>query len=477
MHGAAAGFHETLRAMRFSFLALVLSIFGVAISGTAIAAPISVPHTKTTLKNGLTVILAEDHAVPRVYMSVRFNVGSSRETPGRTGFAHLFEHLMFEGSAHVPEGKFDQWLEGAGGENNAYTSEDETYYYEEVPANSVELPLFLDSDRMGFFAETLVDDVVDKQRDIVKNERRQSYENRPWGKAELLLPQALWPKGHPYSWPVIGSMDDLTAASIKDVRDFYTKWYAPENATLVIVGDFKTSEMSKLVAKWYGDVPARGVVLPKPRPDSARGRMHTLAGEKRIVVEDEIAPLPKLSITWPTVELFHPDDAALDLLSSVLAQGAGARLQKRLVHELQIAQSVSAAQHSMQLAGLLQIEIIAQPGVTLPQIIKVVDEELATLRRDGVRADELTRAKNQIETATADALDSLGGKAGKLSAYQTLLGEPDAFERDLARYRAATAVSLVEVANRRLGKGRVVLSVVPKGRLDLAVINPGRGAK
>ena len=450
----------------------LLPALALVLSTSVSAAPISVPYTKMKLKNGLTVILHEDHAVPRVYMSVRFNVGSSRETPGRTGFAHLFEHLMFEGSAHVPEGKFDQWLEAAGGENNAYTSEDETYYYEEVPSNSAELPLFLDSDRMGFFADKLVDNVVDKQRDIVKNERRQSYENRPWGKAELLLPEALWPKGHPYSWPVIGSMDDLTAASIKDVRDFYTKWYAPENAILVVVGDFKTSEMKKLVEKWYGDVPARGVAIEKPKQ-----RLHELAAEKRIVTEDEIAPLPKLSITWPTVELFHPDDAALDLLASVLSQGAGSRLQKRLVHELQIAQSVSAYQHSMQIAGELQIEIIAQPGVSLVQIMRVVDEELAALVKDGVRDDELARAKNQVETATADSLDSLGGKAGKLSAFETYLGEPDAFERDLARYRAATPASLADVAKRRLGKGRVVMSVVPKGRLDLAVINAPRGAK
>jgi zinc protease len=434
------------------------------------AAPISVPYTKQKLKNGLTVILHEDHAVPRVYMSVRFNVGSARETPGRTGFAHLFEHLMFEGSAHVPEGKFDQWLEAAGGENNAYTSEDETYYFEEVPSNSVELPLFLDSDRMGFFADKLVDNVVDKQRDVVKNERRQSYENRPWGKADLLLPEALWPKGHPYSWPVIGSMADLSAASVEDVRSFYTKWYAPENAVLVVVGDFKPREMMKLVEKWYGDVPARGGD-PKSYEKPA-AKLHTMTGEKRIVVEDEIAPLPKLTIVWPSVHLFHPDDAALDLLASVLSQGAGSRLQKRLVHELQIAQQVTVYQQSMQQAGELHVEVVAQPGVNLRQILIVVDEELERLRDKGVNDDELARAKNQIETQIADELDSLGGKAGKLSAYQTYLGEPDAFERDLARYRATTAAAIVDVAKRRVGKGRVVMSTVPKGKLDLAIINP-----
>ena len=459
--------------MRFAPIALAAFVFVVvgSLAGAAHADAIKVPYTKTTLKNGLTVILSEDHSTPRVFMSIRYRVGSSRETPGRTGFAHLFEHLMFEGSAHVPEGKFDQWLEAAGGENNAFTAEDETYYFEEVPQNAVDLPLFLDSDRMAFLVDKLKPDFVNGQRDVVKNEMRQSILNRPWGVGELLLPSALWPKGHPYSWPVIGSMDDLTAASIDDVKQFWTKWYAPENAVLTVVGDFDTKDMRAKVEHWYSDVPGRGAV-EKPKPAPA-----TLKGEKRLVAEDALAPLPQLTIAWPSVALFDPDDANLDLAASVLSSGAGSRLQKRLVHDMQIAQNVSASQHSLERAGQMTIEIIAQPDVKLGQILTVVDEELKRLVDGGIKPDELMRAKNQIETQTADALDSLSEKAARLSSYEAALGEPDSFERDLARYRAATPQSVVDAVKRHMGKGRVVMSIVPKGRLDLAVVNAARGAE
>jgi zinc protease len=452
-----------------SHVAAWLVVAAVA-AAPATAAPISVPVTKLKLKNGLTVLLHEDHSVPRVYTSIRFRVGSSRETPGRTGFAHLFEHLMFEGSAHVPEGKFDQWLEAAGGENNAYTSEDETYYYEEVPSNAVELPLFLDSDRMGYFVDKLVPDLVDGQRDVVKNERRQSYENRPYGNAELMLSSVLWPKGHPYSWPVIGSMDDLTAAKIDDVRDFFTKWYAPENAILTVVGDFDTAQMKKTVAHWFSDVPGRGAVeKPSKVP-------YTLPAEKRLVVEDPNAPLPRLTISWPTVALFDADDANLDLAASVLSQGAGSRLQKRLVHDLQIAQSVAAYQQSHERAGEFHIEVMAQPGTRLVDVLKVVDEEMAKLVSGGIRDEELGRARTQTEMMIANSLDSLSEKASRLSTYEAYLGEPDSFERDLARYRAASSSSIVDTVKRRLGKGRVIMSVVPKGQLPLAIVNPTSSA-
>jgi zinc protease len=435
------------------------------------AAPLSVPSTKFTLKNGMTVVLHEDHSVPRVHFGLRFGVGSSRESPGRTGFAHLFEHLMFEGSAHVPEGKFDQWLEAAGGENNAYTSEDVTFYYEEVPSNATDLPLFLDSDRMGFFADKLVPDLVEGQRDIVKNERRQSYENRPWGNAELLLPAALWPKGHPYSWPVIGSMEDLNRASIDDVRSFYTKWYAPENAVMVVVGDFDTNAMRKQIEHWYADVPGRGAVeKPKPAP-------HTLAAEKRMVVEDPQAPFGQLQIVWPAVEQNHADEPSLTLLADILGTGAGSRLTKRLVHELQLAQQVAVYQQAMERAGTFTIMVTANPGGDLNAIARVVDEELARLKKDGVSAAELERARVGIETAMANSLDSLGMKAQSLAEYTVAWGQPDGFERDLKRYRDVTQQSVVDVARRRLGKGRVVLSALPPGQAQLAVVNPIGGGK
>ncbi len=452
-----------MRATPFAALLLAAS--------AAAAAPISVPTTKLTLKNGMTVVLHEDHSVPRVHFGLRFGVGSSRETPGRTGFAHLFEHLMFEGSAHVPEGKFDQWLEAAGGENNAYTSEDVTFYYEEVPSNATDLPLFLDSDRLGFFVDKLVPDLVDGQRDIVKNERRQSIENRPFGDVELLLPPVLWPKGHPYSWNVIGSMRDLSAASIDDVRSFYGTWYAPANAILVVVGDFDSKTMKHQIEGWYSDVPGRGAVeKAKPAPAA-------LLAEKRLVIEDAQAPFGMLQLVWPTVEQFHPDDANLDLLAAVLGGGAGSRLTKRLVHELQIAQQVSVAQGSMERAGTFNITVLANPGGDLNAIARVVDEELAKLKAGGITAEELDRARAGIETDMANALDSLGDKAQRLAAYTAAWGEPDGFERDLKRYRAATPQSVLDVAKRRLGVGRVVVSAVPPGQSSLAVVSPIGGGK
>lgn len=448
-----------------------LALAATLLTATAAsAAPLSVPATRFTLKNGMTVVLHEDHSVPRVHFGLRFGVGSSRETPGRTGFAHLFEHLMFEGSAHVPEGKFDQWLEAAGGENNAFTSEDVTFYYEEVPANATDLPLFLDSDRMGFFVDKLVPDLVEGQRDIVKNERRQSYENRPWGKADLLLPAALWPKGHPYSWPVIGSMEDLSAASIDDVKSFFTRWYAPENAILVVAGDFDSKVMRGRIEHWYSDVPGRGAVeKPKPAP-------HTLAAEKRLVVEDPQAPFGQLQLVWPTVESFHADDAPLDLLAAVLGDGAGSRLTRRLVHELQVAQQVAVFQQSMERAGTFTIVVLANPGGDLNAIARVVDEELARLKAGGITAAELDRARAGIEADAAAGLDSLSMKAMSMAEYTAAWGQPDSFERDLKRYRDATPQSVTDVAKRRLGKGRVVLSALPPGQMPLAVVNPIGGA-
>jgi zinc protease len=444
----------------------------VAPGGDARAAPVRVPTTKIELKNGLTVLLHEDHSLPRVHVSVRYAVGSGREVPGRTGLAHLFEHLMFEGSKNVPEGKFDEWLEAAGGENNAWTSEDATYYYEEVPPNALELALFLESDRMGFFLERIDDALVDGQRDVVKNERRQSYENRPWGNAELLLPAVLWPRGHPYAWPVIGSMDDLSAASREDVQAFFATWYAPANAILTLVGDFETAHAKALVEKWFADVPRRA---SPPAEAPAPGRS---TGEKRLVVEDVKAPLPKLTIAWPTVAVFDPDDAALDLAAAVLGSGPGSRLQERLVHALRLAQDVQVQQQSMTRAGELHIEVVALPEQRLEAIVAVIDEELARLVRDGVSEAELRRARAGAEMTLLDDLDGLSSKALRLSSYQAALDEPDAFERDLARYRSVTAQHVVDVVKRRLGRGRVVMSVVPKGRLDLAVVSAsaaGRG--
>lgn len=433
-------------------------------AGSATAAPVSIPAERFALKNGLTVILVEDHAVPRVHLGLRVRTGSAFETPGRTGFAHLFEHLMFEGSKNVPEGKFDEWLEAAGGTNNAWTSEDATYYYEEVPQNALELMLFLESDRLGFFSDTLSADLVDGQRDVVKNERRQSYENRPYGMASLAAPALLWPKGHPYSWPVIGSMDDLSAATVDDVGAFFKAHYAPENCILVLVGDFKASTARALIQKWFNDVPSRGG-RPAPLPAPV-----TLRGEKRAIFEDDVE-LPRLTITWPSAPIYAVDDAPLDLLSSVLAGGESSRLVKRLVHELSLAQSVTASQGSRERASEYSIDVVAFPGTKLTDIIRVVDEELSRIKREGPTGAELDRAKTVLATDMVRSLDSLSGKASRVAAWAMLTGDADYAEKDLTRYRQASVDDVKGAAARTLGPGRLVVSVVPFGHVDLAVKN------
>src|ERR687884_497188 len=290
-------------------LALLVAL-GIAGSAAAQQAPasqpaprtIEVPYTQFTLPNGLHVILHEDHSVPIVTVNMWYHVGSAREKPGRTGFAHLFEHLMFMGSGHVKPGEFDQFLEAAGGTNNGSTETDRTNYWINVPSNSLELALFLESDRMGYLLDSMTPKTVDAQRDVVKNERRQSYENRPYGLAEIELDELLFPEGHPYHWPVIGYMPDLTAASYEDVVDFFKKYYAPSNASLVVAGDINVAETRKLVEKWFGDIKA----APPPEPMTVPGV--ALTGVTRKTITDKVQ-LPKLYLAWLTPAHFAPGDA------------------------------------------------------------------------------------------------------------------------------------------------------------------------
>ena len=376
-------------------LALSLTLLLAAPASPA-PARLSVPYTMFRLPNGLTVIVHEDHSAPVAAVNCWYHVGSGRETPGRTGFAHLFEHLMFEGSKNVPEGAFDRWLEAVGGDNNGSTQEDRTNYYEDVPANAIEMPLFLESDRMGFLLDNMTPTTIDGQRDVVKNERRQGVENQPYGKVEDALPPALFPKDHPYSWPVIGSMADLSAASHEDVKDFFRKWYGPANASLVIAGDVDTAEIKAAAAKWFADVPKSEPVDPiAPRPV-------VLREEKRIVLEDHVQ-LPRLYMAWVTPPAFAPGDAALDAVAGVLAGGKNSRLYKRLVYELQVAQDVSAGQGSQGLASTFQVVVTARSGHKLEEIRRLVDEEIAKLQAAPPSERELQRFQNRTEASSSTA--------------------------------------------------------------------------
>ena len=444
--------------MRRRILLVLLALLTSPLSAQS-PAPLQVPYRQFTLANGLNVILHRDTSIPVVAVNMWYYVGSANEKPGRTGFAHLFEHLMFEGSKHVPEGQFDILLEGAGGDNNGSTANDRTNYVIDVPANALELALFLESDRMGYLLDTMSPQRVDGQRDVVKNERRQSYENRPYGMASIELDKMLWPSNHPYSWPTIGYMEDLTAASYEDVVEFFKKYYAPNNASLVIAGDIDFDHTRALVEKWFGEI-ARGTVVEPIAPPAA-----ILTGVQKKTLTDKVA-LPRLYLAWLTPRFYAPGDSALDITSSVLAGGKNSRLYKRLVYDMQIAQDVSAFQQSAALGSQFQIVATARSGHTAEELKTVIDEELDRLRRDGPDPREVQRAINQMEASFYERMEKVGGfggKADQLNAYKFAGGGPDYFAEDLARYTSLSPADTQSAAAQWLPADRRVELIVEPG--------------
>jgi len=436
------------------------------------AQALHVPYQTFTLPNGLQVLLHEDHSVPLVSVNVWYHVGSSDEKPGRTGFAHLFEHIMFMGSQHVPTGEFDRLLEAAGGDNNGSTTEDRTNYYEDAPGNALPLPLWLDSDRMGFLLPEITADKVDLQRGVVQNERRQSYENRPYGLAEENILQRLYPPDHPYHWPVIGSMADLSAATLDDVRGFFRTYYTPNNATLAIAGDITPRATRQLVERYFGDIP-RGPAVTRPEPPAVQ-----LGADVYATIEDRVQ-VPRVYDAWHTVKAFADGDATLDVLANVLAGGRSSRLYKRLVYELQIATDVVAFQDGGRIDGKFELWATARPGHDLTELERVIDEEVRKIAQAGPTPREVERAQNSFEAqflSRMERVGGFGGKADQLNFYNYFVGTPDYFEKDLDRYRKVTAAEVQQAARRYLAEAhRVVLSVVPQGKPELAVqqaVNP-----
>lgn len=446
--------------MKVVVAACLAFLLPLSVAAQPAPAPLQLPYTQFTLPNGLHVILHEDHSVPVVSVNVWYHVGSAREKAGRTGFAHLFEHLMFMGSGHVAPGEFDQLLESAGGNNNGSTENDRTNYVIDVPSNALELALFLESDRMGYLLDSMTPKTVDAQRDVVKNERRQNVENRPYGLAEsVVLTEMLYPEGHPYHWPVIGYMPDLTAATYDDVVGFFKTYYAPGNASLVVAGDINTADARRLVEKWFSDVKAGAPVTPMTIPGVA------LSGVEKKTITDRV-PLPRLYTAWLTPPALAPGDAALDLVADVLAGGKNSRLYKRLVYDMQIAQNVSAFQNSQSLSSYFLIRATPQPGHTPEELQKVIDEEVARLQAEPPTAHEVQRAINQIESSFYSRMERVGGfggKADQLNRYYTDTGDPDWFNEDLSRYRALSPTDIQAAAQAFLPKDRrVELTVVPE---------------
>jgi zinc protease len=433
------------------FLALLL--LAAPIAAQSPAPKLQVPYQQFKLANGLNVILHQDRSVPVVTVNIWYHVGSANEKPGRTGFAHLFEHIMFEGSKNVKEGEFDKLLESAGANNNASTANDRTNYYIDVPANALELALFLDSDRMGYLLDAMSPARVDGQRDVVKNERRQSYENRPYGMASLELDKMLWPEGHPYNWPVIGDMEDLTAASYEDVVEFFKKYYAPANASLVIAGDIDYDKTRALVEKWFKDVPAG------PPVDRVTVPPVSLSAVERATLTDKVA-LTRLHLAWLTPALYAPGDAALDVASSVLSGGKNSRLYKRLVYDTQIAQDVYAVQQSAALGSSFMIVATARPGHSAAELQKAIDEEVDKVRRQPPEAREVQRALNQIEASFYRRMERVSSKADQLNAYYFARKPPDWFGEDLARYTSLSPADVQAAIVRWLPADRRVELVV-----------------
>ncbi len=432
--------------------------------GPASAQPApSIAYETFTLPNGMEVILHVDRSVPIVAVENFYKVGSGDEKRGRTGFAHLFEHVMFMGSQNVPVGKFDEWLEAAGASNNGSTNFDRTNYYETGPSNALPLMLWLDADRMGWLLPTMDKEKLDLQRDVVKNERRQSYDNVPYGRAyETILP-VMFPSNHPYSWPVIGSLADLSAASVTDVSDFFRQYYAPNNATITIAGDFDADSAKTWVRRYFGNIP-RSAAIARPTVPAV-----ALTKDTVLMMEDRVQ-LPRTYYTWHGVKTFSADDAALDALTEIIAGGKSSRLYRTLVYDKQIAQDVSMGNSSNKLDGMIMLTATAKPGVHPRELDAEIARTLADVAARGVTDRELTRVKNGMRASTIDRLSSVLGKATQLSYYNYFAGTPDYMAQDLARYDRLTTADVQRVAQAYLaGRPRIVLTVVPDGKKELAL--------
>ncbi len=438
--------------------ALVLSLGGGALDAAAAPAVPSFPIEKYRLPNGLEVILVEDRKLPLVAVNIWYHVGPANEAPGLTGFAHLFEHMMFAATKHAPRGLVDQLLESAGAtDSNGSTDFDRTNYHDTVPSNQLELALWAHSDRMGYLLDVLDQKALTNQQDVVRNERRESVENRPYGIIEEALFQNLFPKTHPYHANVMGSHADIQSARLEDVRDFFTRYYAPNNASLVIAGDIDKAAARALVAKYFGsfqrgaELPPLAVVTPP------------ITAEKRVTVADRIE-LPRVIMGWLTTPAFQPGDAELAVAAHILAGGKSSRLYKSLVYERQLAHDVNATQNAYALSSVFEIDVTARPGHSAAEVEAAVDVELEALRSTGPTIKEVERAQHAIETAMLANLEKLGGDglADIINEYNQYTGDPDYLGKDLARYRAVTAESIRRVLTEQLRReARVVVHGVP----------------
>jgi predicted Zn-dependent peptidase len=420
------------------------------------APPISLHGQTIALDNGLTVIVSEDHTIPGIAVEVLYQVGSKDEEPGRTGFAHLYEHLMFMGARYAPYPKFDTIMEAAGGTNNAATSSDYPWYHETGPSNLLETFLWLEADRMATFGLEMTDEKLNTQKPVVLNERRQSYEARPYGLADLATQETLWPDGHAYHHTTIGSAHDIEAAPLEDVRRFFAHWYVPANAILAISGDVDTAQAQALVKKYFGWIPSTKQPEHPPAPPLPQ---HDQLLKRELTDKVEA---PKVIFAWVTPAYTKPGDAECDVLSNVLAHGKASRLYQRLVHEKQLATEVGAGQQSHVLGSTFSIEVLARPGADPAQIESETNAVLEELKAKGPTQAELDAARNVILATAARDLEGLEARAHLLAWMRASYGDANALQKDLSRYSALTTKDVTMAAKKWLGPGRVVVEVRPE---------------
>ena len=380
---------------------------------------LSLDYEKYTLTNGLQVILHQDKSDPITAVAIQFHVGSNRETPGKTGFAHLFEHIMFQESQNVPQDQFFKLIQGNGGTLNGGTWQDGTIYFEIVPNSALELALWLEADRMGFMLPTVTYDAFLNQQNVVQNEKRQNYDNRPYGQTSYVIGKLLYPEGHPYNWTTIGALEDLQNASLKDVHDFYTKWYGPNNATIVVAGDFDVDQTKKWIEKYFGEIKSSKPV------ESLKPMRVKLDNSKRASYEDNFAQSPELTMLFPTVEQYTNDAYALDVLADLIGRGKKSPLYKIIVEEKKLAPSVSTFNNSSEIAGDFRIRVRTFPDKNLTEVENAIKEAFAKFEKDGFTEKDLARTKAGIETNFYNGISSVLGKAYQLANYNVFAGSPD----------------------------------------------------
>jgi zinc protease len=412
---------------------------------------------KYSLPNGLEIILHKNNSFPLVAVNLWYKVGSAQEEKGKTGLAHLFEHMMFQGSEHVPKEMHFKLIQEAGGTLNGSTSFDRTNYFEKLPSNEIELALWLESDRMGFLLDSLDQDKLDNQKNVVYNERLERYDNQPYGLAWEILISNLYPEGHPYSWSTIGYLNDIKNYSLDDVKKFFRKYYSPNNASLVVAGDFDLNTTKNLIAKYFEPIQSNSIV------NHISIAEEKLKFSKKISHKDNVQ-LERLYLAWQTVKAFQEDDSSLDILSDILAGSKNSRLYKKLVFELEIAQDIYAMQFSGKYAGHFMIVTTAKPGKSLDQINNVIEKEIELIINNGITKRELQKSKNGIKSSFIYSLQNLDTLADHLNLYNFYFGKPNSFMFDLERYNSINENDVEHAAAKYLKANCVELRIVPKGK-------------